>query len=87
MKPLPFGMTKTPYGWPMMEEAFFNLVSFGLKDDDTRQQFFDDTKINLDIFDNVSPINRMVDDATGHTESVLGQFCDWVAVHLWGETE
>lgn len=76
-------MTKTPYGWPLMADAFKGCVSFALNQPEIVQRFIDETGFKPAR----TPLEKMIDEAAGRPAAVFAQFCDWVAVNIWGEEE
>lgn len=78
--PVP-GMTKRPYGLPLMLEAWQGCVSFAAHEPEIIARFVEETGWKAPG----SPIERMIDEATGRPAAVFAQFCDWVTVNVWGE--
>lgn len=94
--PVP-GMTKKPYGLPLMLEAWRGCVAFAAGNEDLRLRFCDECsdEVKAIMAKGVarSPIEKMIDSACGfdrdsHRGSkVFAEFCDWVTVNLWGEED
>ena len=86
----PLGMTKMPYGWPVMKDAFLGCAQWAIGSKDIWLRYKEDTGKDLADLANLiprSPIEAMIDKATGHTDNEIVAFLDWVAVELWGEEE
>lgn len=68
---------KHPYQGHYMEGAFLGFVSFAMND--LMPQFEAECgKLNLGM----SPIDRMIDEATGHDLKELQRFLDWCVVQF-----
>lgn len=80
------GMTKIPYGWddPLLCGAFVACVSWALTENDAVKAFAEHTGTNLRTVVPMTPIERMIDDATGHRRAVFVSFCDYIAEFIWG---
>ncbi len=37
----------------------------------------------IDLVDSINPINKMIDDATGHDP--IKEFRDWLIINYWGQ--
>jgi len=82
------GMKAVPWGCdegPLMAGAFVGCVRFALGEPELRQQFKDETGQDITALVTGSPIDRMIDEATGHDRAVFAAFADWVSVNLWGD--
>jgi len=82
---LPPGMSKTPYGWPTSAPAFYDFSLFAIEDAECRCAFFKETGKSLDEIANATQLERLIDEATGHTNTVISAFLDWLVVNHWGE--
>lgn len=85
---LPIKGTKlTPYGWPHMAGAYLGLLYFLAGKKEAQDAFKEAT--GKDILQavgfGVSPIDRMIDKATGHDQEVVAAFADWVTEFHWGQ--
>jgi hypothetical protein len=78
------GMKEKPYGLPGMFEPWMGCVMWAIGKEEFREQFLKGTGHDLSKMANTSPINTMIDGATGYTEVVMAAWCDWVTVNLWG---
>ncbi len=87
--PLP-GMKTVPeyYGtdaWEiLLGGAWAALVSQTASNKEAREAFHRDTKLSLDALIKRSAIDALIDKATGHEQSVIAAFADWVTVNIWG---
>ena len=83
----PFGMSKVPYGWNYMPEAFIGFVNFSIG----KQEFIDAFKLDTghDLMSLVggSPIDQMIDKQLGRVDAVMVEFMDWIVENYWGEDE
>lgn len=90
--PLP-GMTVTPefYGtqeWEILLGGFWcSLCNHLIGQPEARKAFKEDTGLNIEGLIPRSPIDALIDGATGHRETVLAAWCDWVTRNHWGEAE
>lgn len=89
--PLP-GMTVVPAyyhhpAWDMLfGGAWIGLVQFLLGQEEYRTAFERDTGHKFGSIIARSPIERMIDTATGHAaqNSTMATWCDWVTTNHWG---
>lgn len=79
------GMTKKPFGGELMFDAFIGCVIWAAQEPEIVKRFQSDTGTNLGAFFSRSPIEKMVDKATGFQRDIFIKWCDWVTVHIWGE--
>ena len=84
MNDLPLGMTKTPTGWPMMAEAFFDFALMTIREEAVQLAFKDDTGHDLTQFVRGTPLDRLIDQSSGREREVLAGFMDWIAETQWG---
>ena len=81
---LPKGMKQVPYGFPFMMPAFLGCAGFAIGKDEIRSQFEKDTGFKFESLSRRSPIEKMVDKATGRESEMFLAFLDWVALNMWG---
>lgn len=81
------GMKALPYGWPLMAGAYMGLLQFLITQPEAREAFKADTGMDVTraLGFGVSPLDRMVDKATGHDKAVVAAFADWVTETQWGD--
>lgn len=80
----PFGMTVTPYGWPVMHQAFVDFISFAIDKEEFREAFKKDSGIDLDAVVPKTPLDAMIDEASGFRDSIFTAFIEWVTKNHWG---
>lgn len=85
MKPPIEGMKEIPFGLPEMMPAWLGLVCWAAKMPDIVRDFEKDTGLNIMSLLGRSPIDRMIDAATGYEGVLVTKWCDWVTVNLWGD--
>lgn len=73
-----------PMGMPYMLPAWLGCVHWAIGDDSIRKLFKEDTGYDVTSLVGRSPIEEMVDQATGRDREVLIRFCDWVTENIWG---
>ena len=78
------GITRKPYGLPLMMPAWLGCISWAITQDDCLEQFQRDTGLDIRSL-RCSPIEAMIDEATGRRRAMFVAWCDWVTVNLWGE--
>lgn len=80
------GMTVMPayLHLPMMDQFFVNLLFWGLAENDVLDRFKDETGIDMVQFVKLSPLEAMVDRATGYMRDCFVKFADWMALNYWG---
>lgn len=86
--PLPVeGMAVTPYGWgdPILSGAFMGCVNFATRQQQLVDQFEQESGLKLSRLVAASPIEKMVDDATGFSRELVAKWFDWVALNVWGD--
>ncbi len=81
--PIP-GMTVMPCGMPLLAEAFVACGIAAVQMQGTVEAFQKESGLDLASFLKRSPIDRMIDQATGAGASVAAKWFDWVAVNVWG---
>ncbi len=84
---IPFGLKKMPLGWPEMAAGFLGFADFAIENPDIVKAFEEETGVMLASIVNCSPIERMIDDATGRKDEMLRSFLDWLVVNHWGEAQ
>ena len=62
--------------------AWRDGIMWAVKDPDVLVAFRDDT--GTDLVEPRSPIDRLVDDATGKSRDDLARFVDWFTEEIWG---
>lgn len=67
-------------GDPLMEAMFGSCVRWAWENPETRRAFEQETGMRSAG----SPIEAMVDDATGYDEEVAEAFVHWVIGNVWG---
>jgi hypothetical protein len=77
--------TKEPYGWPLMQDAFFDFVLWAVGQTDMHAQFKKASGHDLESLIPKNGLARMIDEATGRTKDIIGKFIDWLIVNHWGE--
>ena len=68
-------------GNPLMEAMFGACVRWAWENPETREAFEKDTGMRVAQ----SPIDAMVDEATGYDKEVADAFVRWVIANVWGE--
>lgn len=76
-------MKTRPYGWPLMAEAWRGCVAFAAREPEMLGKFIAETGWKPAR----SPIELMIDEASGAKDAVWARFCDWVTVNVWGEED
>lgn len=84
MQPPIKGMTLRPWGEDYMVDAFIGLVRHLLSVEEAREAFKRSTGYDIMNLVGQPLINQMVDKATGHANTVIAAFGDWVAEKHWG---
>ena len=84
MKPIK-GMTKEPYGLPMMLDAWLGCLHWAIGKDEIRAQFKSDTGKNLESLVGATAFEKMIDKATGYDRELFAAFADWVTINFWGD--
>lgn len=74
----PFGS-----GDPLMESAFRDFVFFAWDQPEIRAEFEKETSMSLPP-PNQSPIDSMIDEATGARGAVMVAFIEWIIREHWG---
>lgn len=80
------GMTVMPshFDLPGMGAAWLGCVRTTLAEPEARKQFQRETGHNIEALVTDSPIEQMIDMASGHQRKVIAAFCDWVTLRIWG---
>ena len=84
------GMTLMPFGVandPIMGGAFIACAMAAIREDSCMDAFKDETGHDMESLLHQTPINRMIDQATGREKIVIGAFFDWIAETVWGLEE
>jgi len=81
------GMKSIPYGDNIMTEAWLSCVSASSGVEGITKAFKEDTGIDIAVLVNRSPIEKMIDEATGLDKEIVVKWCDWVTKNIWGEQE
>lgn len=84
---LPKGMTRIPEGWPKMADAYFSFVMYSMNSKDVRLVFREDTGLDIMTLVKVTAIEKLIDETSGYTDSILSKFLDWITIKYWGEAE
>lgn len=64
--------------------AWVGLCEYLISQPEARAAFKADTGKNLDSLVNRSPLDAMIDNATGYQSEIMAAWCDWVTVNHWG---
>lgn len=70
---------------PLMAVAWLSFVSWAARHRETLAAYEADTGKRLVFSRPRSPIDRMIDEATGYERESMESFVDWVNAELWGE--
>lgn len=70
-------------GDPIMDSMFGACVRWAWRNPEARQSFERETGMRLAE----SPVNIVIDRATGYEDAVMESFVRWVAVNVWGEED
>lgn len=73
-----------PDGIDFMPEAWLGCVSWAIGKPEMREQFKQDTGLDLSSLVSRDPISAMIDRQTGRERDMLLKFCDWVTENIWG---
>lgn len=74
-----------PESDPVMAAAWAGCVAWAMGQPEFRKQFKEDTGQDLDSLAAAQGIDRMIDEASGRTKSVMFAWCEWVTSNLWGD--
>lgn len=69
---------------PLTEAAWFGFIRWAIGRPEIRARFQTETGLSLDSLDGRSPIEAMVDKATGYRDDVIGHFVEWATREIWG---
>lgn len=88
-KPPITGMTLIPLGAesPPKMMGFLSFLMFSASQPECRELFKKETGHDLDKLLNRTPIDEMIDQATGHEKTVFIAFADWITKTAWGVEE
>lgn len=78
------GMTVMPYGLPLMADAWGSFVVWAAKNKGWLDEFKAETGNDLEGLVGGSPLDAMIDEATGHKAAVFAAWCDWITKTQWG---
>ena len=84
------GMTVTPEffssdAWDCLYSgAWGSLCAYLIEKPEIRESFRKETGKDLNSIVGRSPIEAMVDQATGYNAEIMAAWCDWVTVNFWG---
>lgn len=90
------GMKTRPYGLPLMLAAWKGCIAWAAQEPEVLTRFISESGIQFKPPAPRSPIDRMIDSATGRDGSagaipenahVFAAFADWVTINWWGEEE
>jgi hypothetical protein len=73
------------HGEPVMEIMFGQFVMWAFSEPEFRKAFEDHSGMKLP--GNSSPLEAMIDKATGFQDAVLHAFIEWCIKEHWGEAE
>lgn len=79
------GMKTIPYGIPLMLSEWMSLVLWLAGQKQYTDTFKKETGLDITALTRVSPIEVMIDTATGHQKTVIIAWADWVTENEWGE--
>lgn len=82
---LPSGMTKIPYGWPLMAGAFIGAAEYLGKQEGIFEDFQKDTGHDMSFLLNRTGLDKIIDQATGIEKELFGAYLDWIVINHWGE--
>ncbi len=83
-KPPIRGMTTVPLGIGDNYGSWFACVTHAIGEPSIRAQFKLDTGWDVDSVLMRTPIEKMVDKATGYEMMLMLKFFDWVTINIWG---
>ncbi len=69
---------------PLTEAAWFGFIRWAIGHPEIRARFQTETGLSLDSLDRRSPIEAMVDKATGYRDDAIGRFVEWATREIWG---
>jgi len=83
---MPLGMTKVPYGYPIMFGDFLGFAEWAIKTDKVLVDFEAATGVSLKSIIPKTGLDAMIDKATGNNhKATFALFLDWLAAEMWGE--
>ena len=85
MKPPIKGMKVSPLGEEYMVGAFTDCVTHFIGNADVVAKYKEISGTDLNKFIGRSPLEMMIDKATGYENSVFSGFADFIAKEIWGE--
>ena len=65
--------------------AWVDCLRWAINDPDVLAHFHRDTGMELRV--GATPIDRMIDNATGYSDEAAKRFLDWFSENVWGEPE
>lgn len=83
------GMTEIPLyaDNPLMMGAWASCLSWAIGEPEIRAAFKEQTGHDLDSIATARGLDKMIDEATGHTRAVMAAWCDWATRNIWGTDE
>lgn len=82
-RPIP-EMQHEPYGEDYMFDAWFTFLKFAFGIERYRDQFKEETGIDLLNIIEARGLDKMIDESTGRTKDAVIKWADWVTENLWG---
>ena len=67
----------------LMQLAWRDCVLWAMAQEEVVSRFTADTGLKLSR--PTSPLDQMIDEATGYRTAVLGKFVEWFNVNVWGD--
>jgi hypothetical protein len=68
-----------------MAQAWLGCLSWASRDADICARFKEETGKSAFWMQRRTPLDAMIDKATGYEAIVISAFVDWVNTNLWGE--
>lgn len=81
------GMSRVPYGLPLMADAWLGCVIWAAGEEECRKNFLDATGYDLNKLLRRHPIEALIDQSTGYERKVILAFFDYVTEFIWGLEE
>ena len=72
-------------GLPLMTDAWIGCVLWASGQKEFRKSFQEKTGFELECLLDRSPIDQLIDKATGHERAAIAGFFDFVTKEIWGE--
>lgn len=80
-------MELRPFGEDYMFPAWMACVVSIAQNPGAVKQFKEETGHDLESVMKARGMAALIDNATGHAETVLAAWCDWVTLNVWGVEE